>query len=96
MSQELLEDKSVTPWFEKNLGLTLNSFIIAIVFVVASGVYIGVLLFGDNSLEVYMNLEEYEYKLSNKISNIKKENSLLQKEYFELRELDIDYNREKK
>jgi hypothetical protein len=54
------------------------------------GVYIGILLFGDNSLDVLLGLEEYEDYLKDEIVRLKQENATLQKEYFELKELDPD------
>ena len=51
-------------------------------------VYLNILLFGDNSLEVLLQLEEYEDYLQNEINGYKSENAALQKEYFELKELE--------
>jgi hypothetical protein len=75
---------------ERYLGLSLPKFLIAFILVMALGTYIGILLFGDNSLEVLLELEEYERYLQDEISRLKVENAHLQKEYFELRELDPD------
>ena len=58
--------------------------------VLVFGIYLGILLFGDNSLEVLMDLEEYELYLDNEIKTLKNENATLQKQLFELRELDAD------
>ena len=60
--------------------------------VVLSGIYIGVILFGENSLQVLLNLEEYENFLYQEVSTLKIENASLQKELFELNELDPDSN----
>ncbi len=60
--------------------------------VVFSGIYIGIILFGENSLQVLLNLEEYENFLKEEVSQLKKENAGLQKELFELNELDPDIN----
>lgn len=73
---------------ERYLGLSLPKFLIAVFFVLVLGTYIGLLLFGDNSLEVLLELEEYERYLQEEISRLKAENADLQKEYFELKELD--------
>ena len=58
--------------------------------VVVSGVYIGIILFGENSLQVLLNLEEYELFLKEEVVKLKTENADLQKELFELKELDPD------
>ena len=73
---------------EKYLGLSLPKFIIAFIVIVLLGLYLNILLFGDNSLEVLLQLEEYETYLQNEITTYKTENAGLQKEYFELKELE--------
>ncbi len=52
------------------------------------GVYIGLLLFGTNSVEVLYKLDVQEKTLQRKIEFLKKENARLQKKYFELKELE--------
>jgi hypothetical protein len=73
---------------ERYLGLSFTKFIIAFVTVVALSIYLGILLFGDNSLEVLLHLEEYENYLQHEIDTYLSENAALQKEYFELKELE--------
>ncbi len=77
---------------ERYLGLSWPKFITAVIVVLGLGIYIGILLFGDNSLEVLLELEEYETYLKEDIAHLKSENAALQKEYFELKELDADSN----
>ncbi len=77
---------------ERYLGLSLGKFLLALFGVLWLGVYIGILLFGDNSLEVLLGIEEYQTYLDNEVQNLKNENSQLQKEYFELKELERDSN----
>jgi len=55
--------------------------------VMMTALFIGELLFGKNSLEVYQNLKKDEKILSQKIIKIKDENANLQKQYFELKGL---------
>jgi cell division protein FtsB len=91
MNDELFDDidrEQSLP--EQYLGLTWPKLILALVLIVALGVYLGILLFGDNSLEVLLELEEYEAYLKEDIERLKTENASMQKEYFELRELDAD------
>jgi len=77
---------------ERYLGFKGWKFMTALVGVVALGFYIGDLLFGNASVEVLMQLENYESHLKKEIVRLKRENAKLQKEYFELRELDSDEN----
>jgi len=46
------------------------------------------LLFGNNSLEVYNSLKQKKDYLQNEIKRLQKENAHLQKEYFELKNLE--------
>ncbi len=73
---------------ERYLGLSLTKFLLALIIIVVLAIYLGVLLFGDNSLEVLLQLEEYENYLQHQIDSYRSENSALQKEYFELKELE--------
>jgi len=81
------DSQSVT---ERYLGLSWLKLLFAVSVVLLLGIYIGILLFGDNSLEVLLQLEEYETYLQDEIKSLKSENASLQKEYFELKELDAD------
>lgn len=87
-NQELFEQidnsQSLT---EKHLGLSLKKFLFLLSIVLILGVYIGVLFYGTNSLEVLFGLQDYETFLENEISRLKSENAALQKEYFELKEI---------
>ena len=73
---------------ERYLGLSPGKFLMALFAVLGLGIYIGVLLFGDNSLEILLGLEEYETYLQEQIETLKSDNAKLQKEYFELKELE--------
>lgn len=76
---------------EKSLGFFLYLKVIALAFVVLLfGLYIGDVLFGKSSLDILLNLQEDKDTLVVKIKNLKDENAILQKEYFELRQLDPD------
>ena len=69
-------------FYLKILGLAL--------IVLLFGLYIGDVLFGRSSLDVLLNLQEDKDTLMVKIQSLKEENAVLQKEYFELRQLDPD------
>ncbi len=59
-----------------------------VIIVVLLGVYIGFLLFGTNSVEVLYRLHVQEKNLKRSIEYLKRENARLQKEYFELKEVE--------
>jgi len=86
--EELFEDidthQSIT---EKYLGMSLGKFSLLLILIILLGVYIGILLYGTNSLEVLFGLQEYEHYLHNEVEQLKAENAELQREYFELKEI---------
>ncbi len=88
MTEELYEGiddtQSIT---EKYLGLSLLKFTSLAGLVLGVGIYIGILMFGTNSLEVLFELQDYEEYLNTEIVRLKNENANLQKEYFELKEI---------
>ncbi len=71
-------------------GLPLGRIAIAFAAVVALGIYVGVLLFGPNSLTVLLGLEEQRSIYESHIRSLKAKNAALQKEYFELKQLEPD------
>jgi len=87
-NEELYEEidttESVT---QKYLGLSLGKFFFLFFLVVTLGVYLGILLYGTNSLEILLGLQDYEVYLQDEVSRLKLENAELQREYFELREI---------
>ncbi len=72
---------------QKYFGLSLTKFLMLVFLVFATGVYIGILLYGTNSLEVFLGLQDYEEYLQSEIQRLRTENAELQKEYFELKEI---------
>jgi len=72
---------------EKYFGLSLLKFVLLILLVLAMGVYIGMILYGTNSLEIFFGLQDYEQYLQNEIDRLRSENAELQREYFELKEI---------
>ncbi len=75
---------------ERRFGLSTPKFFLVSGLIVAILFYLSVLVFGNNSLLVLINLEEYQSFLSEDIEHLKSENATLQKQYFELKELDSD------
>lgn len=84
---EIAEEQSLP---KRYFGLSWKRLSLFSLIVVFSGIYIGVILFGENSLQVLLNLDEYENFLREEVSTLKSENAGLQKELFELNELDPD------
>ncbi len=72
------------------LGLPLGRIAMVLAAVAALGVYVGILLFGPNSLTVLLGLEEQRSVYENHIRMLKAKNAALQKEYFELKQLEPD------
>ncbi len=66
---------------EDSSSLGLIFFIIA--FVLIAAIFIGQMLFGQNSYEVFVNLNQKKDILESKIISLQKENASLQKKYFE-------------
>lgn len=87
MSQEeLYEDidtsQSIT---QRYFGISFGKFLFLFLIVLFLGIYLGVLLYGVNSLEVLLGLQDYETYLQDEIYRLKNENADLQREYFELK-----------
>jgi cell division protein FtsB len=59
-----------------------------IIFAIAMGLYIGDLLFGNNSIEILFRVKNKKEILKREIKRLKEENAKLQKDYFELKELE--------
>ena len=88
MKEELYEEIDNSQSFtEKYLGLSLWKFFGLFSIVLTLGIYLGILLFGTNSLEVLFGLQDYEDYLQTEISRLRNENADLQREYFELKEI---------
>jgi len=83
--EELIDSLSSRGWLA-----TIGKYIFFFVVLVLLAVYIGLLLFGTNSVEVLYKLNVQEKTLQRKIKFLKHENARLQKKYFELKELEPD------
>ena len=69
-------------------GLSLKTFLVTTLGILLFGIYIGVLVYGENSLTVLNQLKEKKQGLSLEEKILKVENQRLQKEYFELKQLE--------
>jgi hypothetical protein len=84
---ELLSHDAPSSWPEVHLGLSWKKIIVIASLVIIIGVYLGNLFFGKNSVDALWRLLEYENSLATEVKQLKKENALMQKEYFELKEI---------
>ena len=73
--------------FDYKKQINLKTIFIAIVGVILI-FYIFDLLFGERSFSRMVDLDNSLKKLNKEVKELKKENAILQKEYFELKELE--------
>jgi hypothetical protein len=69
-------------------GLSLKTFLVTVLGILLFGIYVGILVYGENSLTVLNQLKEKKQGLSLEEKILKVENQRLQKEYFELKQLE--------
>ena len=90
MSEILEEFEDVTEKKRsRELSFYLKVFSLVVV-VIGFGIYVGDMLFGKSSLDVLLNLQNEKALLEKKVDSLKNKNAILQKEYFELKDLDPD------
>lgn len=88
---ELLEEFEDLTGKRASKGSSFYLKILALIFIVAGfGIYVGDMLFGKSSLDVLLNLQSTKEGYEKSVYNLKQENAILQKEYFELKDLDPD------
>lgn len=89
--EELFDEIDTTQSLtQEYLGLSLTRFFFLVLIVLAFGIYIGLILYGTNSLEILFGLQDYEVYLVDEVYKLKHENAELQLEYFELKEISAD------
>lgn len=69
-------------------GFSLKAFLVTVIGILLFGIYVGVLIYGENSLTVLNQLKEKKQGLSSEKKVLKIDNQRLQKEYFELKQLE--------
>lgn len=74
----------------RNIGV--KKIIIAFGFIVFMGIYLGVILFGENSILALWHLKQEKRELTKEITDTKNKNQELQKEYFLLKQLEPKSN----
>ena len=86
--EELFEEiQTQQSFLQRYLGLSLSKFFALLFLVVTLGIYLGVILYGDNSMQVLSGLQEYETYLQGETTKLKHQNAELQRDYFELKEI---------
>jgi len=85
--EELYEEIERDGILQRYFGLSLSKFLFLFSVVVVLGMYVSMLLYGTNSLEVLFELQDYEDYLQTQIKELKVRNAELQREYFELKEI---------
>jgi len=69
-------------------GLSLKAFFVTAIGILLFGIYVGILIYGENSLTVLHQLKEKKQVLTQEEKVLKAKNQRLQKEYFELKQLE--------
>jgi len=69
-------------------GLSLKTLLVTAIGILLFGIYVGVLIYGENSLIVWNQLKEKKQGLFQEEKALKTENQRLQKEFFELKQLE--------
>jgi hypothetical protein len=69
-------------------GLSLKTLLAATIGILLFGIYVGVLIYGENSLSVLQRLKKEKSALRQQARVLKIQNQKLQKEYFELKQLE--------
>lgn len=75
---------------EEIVGLSLKALFTTMVGILLFGIYLGILIFGENSLTVLDHLRSKKAALISEQKTLKIQNQKLQKEYFELKQLEPD------
>ncbi len=88
MMNELYQGiKNKESFTQRYFGISSKFFLTALIIIIIVGIYIGTLLFGDNSWRVLMDLNIYSNNLQKEIRILKADNAQEQKVYFQLKEI---------
>ena len=69
-------------------GLSIKTLLVTAIGILLFCIYVGVLIYGENSLTVWNHLKDKKQALKQEEKALKTENQHLQKEYFELKQLE--------
>lgn len=68
--------------------LSIKALLVTAIGILLFGIYVGILIYGENSLTVLNQLRDKKQALQIEEKSLKAENQRLQKEYFELKQLE--------
>lgn len=69
-------------------GLSIKAVLVTTIGILLFGIYVGILIYGENSLTVLNQLKEKKLGLVQEVKTLKNNNKKLQKKYFELKQLE--------
>ncbi len=69
-------------------GFSFKTFLVTVLGILLFGIYVGILMYGENSLTVLNQLKTKKQELLQEKRAIKIKNQRLQKEFFELKQLE--------
>lgn len=69
-------------------GTSLKIFLVRVLALLLFGIYLSIIIYGENSYSVLSQLKDEKNSLSQQERILKVENQRLQKEYFELKQLE--------
>ncbi|WP_187861868.1 hypothetical protein [Helicobacter pylori] len=87
MAESLFENDKIKNNKAQDFFYNHSSLIVFFLLLLGFGYYLGKLLFGGSSLEVYLDLRDKHERLQQEITELQSKNVRLQKRLFELREL---------
>jgi hypothetical protein len=70
------------------IHLSLKTILITLIGILLFGIYMGILLYGENSLSVLAQLRDKKKSLLQQEKALKLQNQKLQKKFFELKQLE--------
>ncbi len=69
-------------------GLSVKTLLLTLIGILLFGIYVGILIYGENSVTVLQHLEVKKAALKKESAILKADNQKLQKEFFELKQLE--------
>ena len=70
------------------VGVSIKTLLLTLLVLLSLGIYIGVVIYGENSLTVLYRLKEKQEKLSSQKKQLQQQNVRLQKHFFELKQFE--------
>ena len=76
------------PKVQEIAGLSIKTVLITVIGILLFGIYLGILIYGENSIPALTQLKEKKHALIYEARRLNKENQTLQKEFFALKQLE--------